>query len=347
MKTCVILIIYLLLSFSIIYAQDVAQFFGNGQKDPKRYDIDGVVQWVDYSTKTPGKANKGNLTISIVAVSSGGYSASTAFIATSTDDIHWTITQFIERGNLESDQVYSVTINVSNDDQYYYMIGNFYSVIVGGPIAQSFLSIQHTIDGTPLKPTNLAKTESGSSTFLTWNEPANHTNNNNSGLVGYNIYRIPFGMNPIKLNTNLITSTSYTLPKPANGTIYATDEVYVKSVDGTGNISADPSNPVSVRFRGSELEESNEVPSHFNVYQNYPNPFNPSTKFRYYIPATSTVSISVYDLLGKTIESKIIRDCESGFHSYDFDGTGLSAGTYFFRVQYNNQSSVKVMQLVK
>src|SRR3990172_8705415 len=48
-----------------------------------------------------------------------------------------------------------------------------------------------------------------------------------------------------------------------------------------------------------EDESANNLPTEYKLEQNYPNRFNPSTIIKYQIPAASTVSLIVYDILGR------------------------------------------------
>jgi len=45
----------------------------------------------------------------------------------------------------------------------------------------------------------------------------------------------------------------------------------------------------------------NNTPSGFKIDQNYPNPFNPTTTIGYYVSERSSISIKIYDVLGKEV----------------------------------------------
>jgi subtilisin-like proprotein convertase family protein len=89
------------------------------------------------------------------------------------------------------------------------------------------------------------------------------------------------------------------------------------------------------------------IPSRFNLYQNYPNPFNPMTKIKFDLPKDVNVSVRIYDILGR--EVLVIADgfYKAGSYSINFDGSNLSTGTYFYRIQAGDYTDTKKMVLVK
>jgi hypothetical protein len=92
---------------------------------------------------------------------------------------------------------------------------------------------------------------------------------------------------------------------------------------------------------------STEIPDVYNLYQNYPNPFNPVTNIKFEIPKTSLVKITVYDILGKEIQSILNENKEPGIYEVKFDGSKLSSGTYFYRIEAGNYTAFKKMILLK
>ncbi|MGA9295405.1 MAG: FG-GAP-like repeat-containing protein [Ignavibacteriaceae bacterium] len=99
-------------------------------------------------------------------------------------------------------------------------------------------------------------------------------------------------------------------------------------------------------------EKKQTIPNTFTLLQNYPNPFNPSTTIRYVLTKPSKVWLSVYDLLGQRIKILVDEEQTSGEHQIQFDGSGYSSGTYFYKLTAtdphgNKQTQTKSMLLIK
>ncbi len=89
------------------------------------------------------------------------------------------------------------------------------------------------------------------------------------------------------------------------------------------------------------------VPHEFVLYQNYPNPFNPVTVIRFEIPSTEHVSLTVYDVLGRRVETLMDGEVTPGYYEVPFDGTRYASGVYFYRIVAGRSSQVKKMMLLK
>ncbi len=85
----------------------------------------------------------------------------------------------------------------------------------------------------------------------------------------------------------------------------------------------------------------------FELAQNYPNPFNPMTTIRYQIPTAETVSLKVYDVLGKEVATLVSGRQEAGSYVVPFNAAGLSSGMYFYRLQAGSFAETRKMMLVK
>jgi photosystem II stability/assembly factor-like uncharacterized protein len=92
---------------------------------------------------------------------------------------------------------------------------------------------------------------------------------------------------------------------------------------------------------------SPSVPIEFALYNNYPNPFNPSTMIKFDIPVTAFVQLKIYDIQGKEISILVNEQLNAGTYSIDFDGTGLSSGVYYYKLETGNYTETKKMILIK
>ena len=57
---------------------------------------------------------------------------------------------------------------------------------------------------------------------------------------------------------------------------------------------------------------SSETPASYSLSQNYPNPFNPTTKISFAMPKQGLVTIKVFDVLGKEIETLVNENLKPG-----------------------------------
>jgi len=90
-----------------------------------------------------------------------------------------------------------------------------------------------------------------------------------------------------------------------------------------------------------------EVPKEYSLNQNYPNPFNPVTKIKYDIPLNGNVSIKIYDINGRLINTLINEYKTAGRYEIDFNGKNLSSGVYYYKIESGNFSQVRKMILIK
>lgn len=99
---------------------------------------------------------------------------------------------------------------------------------------------------------------------------------------------------------------------------------------------------------------NNRFPSDFELKNNYPNPFNSHTNINFILAKPSSISLIVYNLLGKKIKTIISGNVQSGKHSVNWSGLNdanevVSSGVYFYRLEVpmNGQSKTKKMLLIK
>lgn len=98
---------------------------------------------------------------------------------------------------------------------------------------------------------------------------------------------------------------------------------------------------------GVEDFKSNFIPKSFALGQNYPNPFNPSTRIEFDLPASTFVTLKVYNLLGQEVATLVNGEKVVGRHYAEFDARALSTGVYFYRLATDQFVSTKKMLLIK
>ncbi|MEO6695835.1 MAG: T9SS type A sorting domain-containing protein, partial [Ignavibacteria bacterium] len=97
---------------------------------------------------------------------------------------------------------------------------------------------------------------------------------------------------------------------------------------------------------GIQFIEGN-VPVNYLLHQNYPNPFNPSTRIRYEIPQTGFVTVRIFDMLGKEVETLVNENLNAGTYEATFNASNYSSGVYFYSLQTQNFTETKRMVVVK
>jgi hypothetical protein len=88
-------------------------------------------------------------------------------------------------------------------------------------------------------------------------------------------------------------------------------------------------------------------PVEFRLEQNYPNPFNPSTSIRYGIPHQSVVTLVVFNPLGQRVATLVNEIQEAGYHDVSFDGSYLSSGVYFYKLQAGSFVQTKKLLMLR
>ena len=103
----------------------------------------------------------------------------------------------------------------------------------------------------------------------------------------------------------------------------------------------------SVITSANENILTTSVPESFELYQNYPNPFNPETKIKYSLPNSGSITLKVYNGIGKEIETLSEGFKSAGTYEVNFDATSLASGIYFYKLTAEGVTHTKKMTLLK
>ena len=102
----------------------------------------------------------------------------------------------------------------------------------------------------------------------------------------------------------------------------------------------------------TSVDDSNGIPSGFELAQNYPNPFNPQTVIKYQTTQSSRVELAVYNLLGQKVRVLVNEIKPSGSYEARWDGTNdfgevVSSGVYVYRLKSGEFESTKKMVFLR
>ncbi len=170
------------------------------------------------------------------------------------------------------------------------------------------------------------------------------------------------------------TLNAMSFPNSSDGWVVGPGGLIFRTVDGGGHWSSqssgvtanlngvdfiDPGHGVIVGDSGvvlttstggiTQVAPSNAavIPRTMILEQNYPNPFNPSTMISYRLATGSMVTLTVYDLLGRQVETLVHERQNAGNHHVLFNAGNLSTGVYFYRLQAGSFVQTKKLMLLK
>lgn len=167
---------------------------------------------------------------------------------------------------------------------------------------------------------------------LTWQTAAESDNNR------FEIVRNGATVGEVRATNNAGGARyTWTDTRVENGTTYTYTLVAVDVNGAREELSTTEATP-SGRFA---------VASDFALYQNYPNPFNPSTEIAFDLVEQSRVTLSVYDITGRLVATLANGQMSAGRHNVSFDGSSLSAGVYFYKLEAGTNTAVRKLMLVK
>ncbi|MCX6158561.1 MAG: T9SS type A sorting domain-containing protein [Ignavibacteriae bacterium] len=96
-----------------------------------------------------------------------------------------------------------------------------------------------------------------------------------------------------------------------------------------------------------KINNGNNIPVQFEMFGNYPNPFNPQTNIKFGLPIKSFVTIKIYNISGKEIETLVDGFVDAGYHTLLFNASKYSSGIYFYKLVSNNNVYSGKMVLIK
>ncbi|HEX7070909.1 MAG TPA: FlgD immunoglobulin-like domain containing protein, partial [Rhodothermales bacterium] len=129
-------------------------------------------------------------------------------------------------------------------------------------------------------------------------------------------------------------------------------ELYVLGTDRQG-----PSGSTGMVYRlvpagGTATEPEDQAPTAFALRQNYPNPFNPTTEIQFDLAETGTISLTIFDALGREVEVLAQGTLPAGRHRVTWDGLDAGgheapSGIYVYQLRTERGTASRVMTLIR
>jgi len=163
----------------------------------------------------------------------------------------------------------------------------------------------------------------------------------------------------------MLVAVSYNPNFPDHGGVYMTtdstatwqkmnnglEDLYAISVGFDKNGNAIASTSTAIHRLNNTItgikEIRSQTPLEYYLSQNYPNPFNPSTNIRFRVSNFVFVSLKIYDILGREVETLVNENKQPGFYEVSFDAGRLASGIYFYTIRAGEFNLTKKMILLR
>ena len=103
-------------------------------------------------------------------------------------------------------------------------------------------------------------------------------------------------------------------------------------------------------YDGEALETNNNTtltPEDFEIQSIYPNPFNPFTTIQFSLDLYSNVTLNLFDIRGKLVETLVDKLFQPGIHELQWNGQNYASGVYFAKLIQGGRVDVQKLMLIK
>jgi hypothetical protein len=141
-------------------------------------------------------------------------------------------------------------------------------------------------------------------------------------------------------NTDTTQAYEY-VDTPASGAVY---EYRIRQITNDGAQELSPAMSVNTT---TGVRDDAVSPYTFGLSQNYPNPFNPATTVRYSLASSKTVTLKIFDVLGRAVATLINDVRPAGIHTVEWNASNVSSGVYFYELRAGEFRAVKKLIVQK
>ena len=94
-------------------------------------------------------------------------------------------------------------------------------------------------------------------------------------------------------------------------------------------------------------EVQSELPEHIALKQNYPNPFNPSTNIPFELNKSTSVTLTIYNMLGQKVTTLANEVFPAGAHTLQWDASSMASGMYIYQLKAGDVVQTRKLMLIK
>jgi hypothetical protein len=289
-------------------------------------DAFSIIQAADGGLVITGITNSfgaGGFDTYIVKLNSSGMLQWSKTIGGTGDDYGYSVKQTIEGGYIMAGFTYS--FGATSGDMYIVKLDNSgipqWSKTIGGSSFDEAFSIIQTTDGGYAAGGYAFGPANGNMYIVKFDSAGNTCGN------GTNPASLSGTSGTANLQASIVTNptSSVTSPVPSTSTSGTVTTICITAIQPLSNL----------------------IPSSFELYQNYPNPFNPMTKLKFQMPKSGIAVLTVYDALGKVVQVLVNQELSAGTYEVDFDGSNLTSGVYYYRLNTGDYYTAKKMILLR
>ncbi len=104
-----------------------------------------------------------------------------------------------------------------------------------------------------------------------------------------------------------------------------------------------------VKFEGVQtgIYDGPLLPLSVRLNQSYPNPFNAGAIISYFIPEDSHITLEIFDILGRRVESIVDEYQSVGKHEIAWNAGNHPSGVYFYSLRAGDFEASKIMTLLR
>ena len=127
----------------------------------------------------------------------------------------------------------------------------------------------------------------------------------------------------------------------------STNVIIMLDLWGNNNVPYQNGNGFVVIDDVLSIENNKTLPLEFSLNQVYPNPFNPATKIHFSVKTVGNVTLKIFDLTGRLVETLINENMDPGYHQVQWKPANIPSGLYFIELRSGKYLEIQKITFLK